>query len=68
MAGLLARYRRVAAFADEPTPLRRLVSATVAALLAFTLTQLVLGVLWGAGGSAVFFSSIGLRWPRRGRR
>ena len=60
MAGLLARYRKIAAFADEPTPLRRLAAAGAAALLAFALTQLVLGVLWGAGASAVLFSSVAL--------
>lgn len=58
MAGRLARYHKVAALADAPTPFRRLAAAIVAGALAFILTQLLLGVLWGAGASAAFFSSV----------
>ena len=60
MADRLARYHRVTALAAEPTPFRRLVAAVIAGALAFILTQLLLGVLWGAGTGAVFFSSFGL--------
>lgn len=62
MAISLARYHKVAALADAPTPLRRLAAAAVAGALAFLLTQLLLGFLWGAGAGAVLFSSIALAW------
>lgn len=60
MAGLLARYHKVATLADEPTLFRRLLAAIIAGALAFVLTQLLLGVLWGAGASAALFSSAAL--------
>jgi hypothetical protein len=60
VAGRLARYQKIAALGEEPTAFRRLIAAMVAGTLAFILTQLLLGVLWGAGEGAVFFSSIAL--------
>ena len=59
MADRLARYRTVAALANEPTPTRRLIAALVAGALAFLFTQLLLGVWWGAGTAAVTFSAFG---------
>jgi hypothetical protein len=59
MANRLARYHRVAALAHEPTPIRRLGAAGVAGGLAFVLTQLLLGLWWGAGTAAVTFSCFG---------
>lgn len=60
VADRLARYRKVTALAGEPTPLRRLIAALTAGVLAFLLTQLFLGVAWGAGLHAVLFSSVAL--------
>lgn len=60
MAVRLARYHKVAALAEEPTPQRRLIAAIWAGALAFALTQLLLGVIWGAGAGAVLFSSVAL--------
>ena len=58
MGTRLARYHKVAAFAEKRTPLRRLVAGLVAASAAFALIQLLLGVLWGAGSNTTLFSSI----------
>jgi hypothetical protein len=58
MSTRLARYHKVAALAEKPTPLRRLVAGLVAASVAFALVQLLLGVLWGAGSNATLFSSL----------
>jgi hypothetical protein len=58
MSTRLARYHKVAALAEKPTPLRRLVAGLAAASVAFALVQLLLGVLWGAGSNATLFSSI----------
>jgi hypothetical protein len=60
MTNRLARFRKVAALAHDPAPVHRLVAALVSGAFAFLLTQLLLGVLWGAGASAVLFSSIAL--------
>ena len=60
MSARLARFHKVAALADEPTPARRLVAAAVAGSLAFALTQLLLGIIWGAAWDAAFFSSFAL--------
>lgn len=49
VATRFARYHKVAALTDEPTPLRRLIAALTAGGLAFLLTQFLLGVVWGAG-------------------
>jgi len=54
----LARYHKVVALADEPTPFRRLIAAVVAGAIAFILTQLLLGLVWGAGMSVVWLSSV----------
>ena len=48
MKGRLTRYHRVAALAEAPTPARRLVAACTAGALAFLITFLLLGALWGA--------------------
>jgi hypothetical protein len=58
MSTRLARYHKVAALAEKPTPLRRLVAGLVAASVAFALAQLLLGVLCGLGSNATLFSSI----------
>ena len=63
MASRLARYHKVAALADAPTPLRRLIAAVTAGALAFALTQFLLGVVWGAGWSMVLFSPLALPIP-----
>jgi len=60
MTSHMARYHRVAALADAPTPARRMGAALVAGALAFALTQLLLGILLGAGDAALLFSSIAL--------
>lgn len=60
MPDRLARYRKVAAFADAPTPHRRVIAAIWAGALAFGLTQLLFGIIFGAGAGAVFFSSVAL--------
>jgi hypothetical protein len=60
MTGRWARYQRVAALADTPTPARRAIAALVAGIVAFALVQLLLGTLWGAGWNAVLFSSVAL--------
>lgn len=60
MADRLGRYHWVAALAAQPTPFRRLLAGVVAGALAFGVTQLLLGVFWGAGTDAVFFSSFAL--------
>ncbi len=58
MTGHLARYHKLAALAEAPTPARRALAALVAGALAFALVQLLLGVVWGAGWSIVLFSSV----------
>lgn len=60
MSRRLARFHKVAALAREPTPFRRLAAAAVAGMLAFALTQLLLGTIWGAGWNATFFPSVAL--------
>lgn len=58
MTKRLARFHKIAALAHEPTPFRRLMAGAVAGAIAFALTQLFLGVVWGAGASAVLYSSV----------
>lgn len=60
MSNRLGRYHRVAALAAQPTPSRRLLAGVVAGAIAFGVTQLLLGVLWGARTDAVFFSCLAL--------
>ena len=60
MISRLERYRKVVALANKPSPFRRAIAAVVAGALAFAITQLCLGVWWGAGWSAVLFSSVAL--------
>lgn len=67
MANRLAIYHKVYALADEPTPFRRLVAATVAGAFAFVIAQLLLGVL-GDGARARFcFLPSDLLWQRHWR-
>ena len=58
MGTRLTRYHKVAALAEKPTPLRRLVAGLVAASISFALAQLLLGMLWGASSNATLFSSL----------
>jgi hypothetical protein len=60
MGERLARFHRVAALAETPTPLRRLAAAVLAAPSAFLLTYLLLGVVAGGGSEAVFFAAFAL--------
>ncbi|MGH6613743.1 hypothetical protein [Sphingomonas sp.] len=60
MSRRLARFRKVAALGQAPTPFRRLAAAAVAGGFAFALTQLLLGTIWGAGWDATLFSSTAL--------
>ncbi|XHS01714.1 hypothetical protein ACFB49_33220 [Sphingomonas sp. DBB INV C78] len=60
MGSRLARFHKVAALAEEPTPLRRFVAAAVAGVGALISTQLVLGIIWGAGWGAVPFATVAM--------
>lgn len=55
-----ARYQKMMALAQRPTPAARAGAALVAGILAFGITQLLLGTWWGAGWNAVLFSSVAL--------
>lgn len=58
MGGRLARFRKLAALADEPTPARRLLAATIAGSIAFLLVQLFFRAALDAGSAASLFSSV----------
>jgi len=57
MSRRLARYRKVAALAEQPTPLRRLAAAAAAGVVAFMLFHLLLGLFLGAAPTLLFFPS-----------